>query len=80
MKAAELTELFRPYGKIQSCTLVMDEGKGISKGFGFVEMPLVGEAKAAIQGLNGKAVQGSKIRVKRAEAGSNATVKEQPTS
>ncbi|SHE20164.1 RNA recognition motif domain-containing protein [methanotrophic endosymbiont of Bathymodiolus puteoserpentis (Logatchev)] len=64
---AELLALFKPYGSIQSCTLVMNKESGLSKGFGFIEMPKVGEAKAAILGLNGKNVGGSKLRVKKAE-------------
>ena len=64
---AELLALFEPYGSIQSCTLVMNKESGLSKGFGFIEMPKVGEAKAAILGLNGKDIEGSKLHVKKAE-------------
>ena len=64
---AELKALFEPFGTVQSCSLVLDKDTGISKGFGFVEMPKVGEAKAAVKGLNGKDVGSSKIRVKKAE-------------
>ncbi|MBT3811465.1 MAG: RNA-binding protein [Gammaproteobacteria bacterium] len=64
---AEFKALFEPYGTVQSCTLVLDKDTGISKGFGFVEMPKIGEAKAAMKNLNGKDVAGSKIRVKKAE-------------
>lgn len=63
----ELCEMFESYGKVQSCTLVMDAKTGTSKGFGFVEMPRPGEAKAAIKNLNGELVAGNKIRVKKAE-------------
>lgn len=63
----ELRELFQAYGRVQSCTLVMDSKTGISKGFGFVEMPRPGEAKAAMKNLNGLDVAGSRIRVKKAE-------------
>jgi len=45
----------------------MDRETGQSKGFGFVEMPRPGDAKAATKSLNGKLVAGSKIRVKKAE-------------
>ncbi len=61
-------DLFEGYGVVQSCSLVLDKATGASKGFGFVEMPKVGHAKAAMQGLNGKDIEGSKIRVKKAEA------------
>lgn len=63
----ELKELFEGYGAVQSCTLVLDKESGKSKGFGFVDMPKVGYAKAAMQALNGKDIDGSKIRVKKAE-------------
>lgn len=65
---AEVQDLFESYGTVQSCTLVMDKEKGGSKGFGFVEMPKVGEAKAAMKSLNGKDVDGNKIRVKKSES------------
>ena len=60
--------LFEPFGAVQSCTLVMDKKTGKSKGFGFVEIPKTGDAKAAIKQLNGKEVAGSKIRVKKTNA------------
>ncbi|MGK0442334.1 MAG: RNA recognition motif-containing protein [Pseudohongiellaceae bacterium] len=63
----ELKILFQEFGEIQSCNLVMDKESGLSKGFGFVEMPKSGEAKAAIKNLNNKAVGSNKIRVKTAE-------------
>jgi len=63
----ELRALFAVHGTLQSCTLVMDKETGESKGFAFVEMPKVGEAKVAIKTLNGMDVDGSKIRVKKAE-------------
>ncbi|MEJ2426420.1 MAG: RNA-binding protein [Candidatus Thiodiazotropha sp.] len=63
----ELLELLSDYGKVQYCKVVMDKATGKSKGFGFAEMPRVGEAKAAIKGLNGKEIGGNAIRVKKAE-------------
>jgi len=64
---AELLELFESYGSVQSCSLVIDEKSGSSKGFGFVVMPKAGNAKAAMKNLNGTDFAGSKIRVKKAE-------------
>lgn len=64
---ATLRELFLTHGTVQSCTLVMDGVTGSSKGFGFIEMPKQGEAKAAMKTLNGKEIEGYKIRVKKAE-------------
>lgn len=63
----ELLAMFTAFGQVQSCTLVMDKDTGDSKGFGFVEMPRQGEAKAAMKSLNFKDVAGNKIRVKKAE-------------
>jgi RNA recognition motif-containing protein len=63
----ELNALFAAHGTIQSCTLVMDKISGGSKGFGFVEMPKAGEAKAAVKQLNGLEIGGNKIRVKKAD-------------
>ncbi len=63
----ELKALFQEFGVVQSCSLVIDKETGKSKGFGFVEMPKPGDAKAAIKTLNNKSVGANKIRVKKAE-------------
>lgn len=65
---AELRTLFEAHGTVQSCTLVLDKSSGLSKGFGFIEMPKSGEAKAAMKTLNGKDLAGNKIRIKKAES------------
>ena len=67
----ELKDLFLEFGAVQSCDLVIDRDSGASKGFGFIEMPKSGEAKAAIKKLNNKSIGSNKIRVKKAE-GKNA--------
>jgi len=64
--ADTLLALFQNHGKVQSCTVVMDPVTGSSKGFGFANMPVPGEAKAAIRALNGMELDGSRIRVKKA--------------
>ena len=64
---AELLALFTAFGHVQACNLVLDKKSGLSKGFGFVEIPKPGEAKAAMKAINGKLVDGNKLRVKRAE-------------
>ncbi len=65
---AELKDLFEEYGTVQSCSLVLDRVSSLSKGFGFVEMPKQGEAKAAMKNLLGKYISEKSIRVKKAEA------------
>lgn len=62
-----LRTLFEAHGSVQSCSLVMDENSGLSKGFAFIEMPKPGEAKAAIKNLNGTDFEGSAMRVKKAQ-------------
>jgi RNA recognition motif-containing protein len=63
----QLRAMFEEHGTVQSCSLVIDKQTGLSKGFGFVEMPKPGESKAAIKLLNNQEIDGSKIRVKKAE-------------
>ncbi len=63
----ELSELFQGYGTVQYCKLVYDASTGVSKGFGFVEMPKVGEAKAAMKNINGTYIGDKMVRVKKAE-------------
>lgn len=64
---AELEVLFKPYGKVDSCVVVMDAQTKKSKGFGFVEMPDARSAIKAVKGLNTLKVKGLGIRVKVAE-------------
>lgn len=64
---AELLELFKPYGTVESAVVVMDAETKKSKGFGFIEMPNAREAIKAIKGLNTLKVKGAGIRVKAAE-------------
>ena len=69
----KLRSLFEEHGTVQSCNLVLDQKTAKSKGFGFVEMPKVGEAKAAMKILNGYKLAGNFIRVKKAESKTPAT-------
>ncbi|MGY2575413.1 RNA recognition motif domain-containing protein [Vibrio sp. C8] len=63
----DIRKLFSEHGTVTECTLVLDQETGISKGFAFVEMPDVSEAKSAIAALNLTSVAKSKIRVKTAQ-------------
>ena len=47
--------------------MVTDAATGKRKGFGFVEMPVYDQAKAAIAALNGKEVYGRNIALSKAE-------------
>jgi RNA recognition motif-containing protein len=64
--SATLEEMFAPFGKVDSATVVEDRDTGRSKGFGFVEMSSDAEAQAAIQGLDGKEKEGRTIKVNEA--------------
>ncbi|MDH1690862.1 MAG: RNA recognition motif domain-containing protein [Acinetobacter junii] len=64
---AEILDLFKAYGKVDSCVVVKDAETGKSKGFGFVEMPNPREAIKAVKGLNTLKLRGLGIRVKIAE-------------
>ena len=74
-----LEKLFAQHGTVQSCVLVLDDETGQSKGFGFVTMQHVGEAKAAMKSLNGMKLHGSNIRVKKAVAKKDEVSKTEPT-
>ena len=63
----QLLKIFQQYGTVQSCNVVVDVVSGSSKGFGFIEMPKSGEAKAAIKKLNNTLIGSNKIRVKKAD-------------
>jgi len=65
---SDLKELFETFGKVQSCSIILDAMTGRSKGFGFIEIPKVGEAKKAAKKLNGVEFDGKRIRVKYADS------------
>lgn len=62
-----LANLFKAYGNIRACSLVLNKDTGKSKGFGFVEMALEHEGEMALKELHGSKVGKNKIRVKKAE-------------
>ncbi|MDO5462830.1 MAG: RNA-binding protein [bacterium] len=58
-----LRAAFAAYGEVASAEVKKDRMSGRSKGFGFVEMPNVEEANAAIAALNESDLDGRNIRV-----------------
>lgn len=62
----ELKEAFAAYGAVDSAKIIADKFTGISRGFGFVEMPDDSEAQNAIGELNGKDLKGRTIIVNKA--------------
>ena len=62
----DLQQAFAQYGGVSSAKVMMDRDTGRSKGFGFVEMSSDAEAQAAINGMNGQALDGRAIVVNEA--------------
>jgi RNA recognition motif-containing protein len=61
-----LRETFEQYGEVLSARIITDRDTGRSRGFGFVEMEDEDEANAAIEGLNGQAMDGRPLTVNEA--------------
>ncbi len=61
-----LQQAFGEFGTVTSAKVMMDRDTGRSKGFGFVEMGSDAEAQAAINGMNGQALEGRAIVVNEA--------------
>jgi len=62
----DLREAFAAFGKVTGVTLVRDRSNGVSKGFGYVEMPVDEEALKAKAELYGKALKGGSLDVSEA--------------
>jgi len=62
----DLRSAFAQFGTVDSADVIIDRNTGRSKGFGFVEMSDANEAKAAIEGLNGKDLKGRDMNVNEA--------------
>ena len=63
---AALRWLFEAYGSVASVNIVTDQDPGQPRGFGFVEMTNDAEAAKAINGLNGKVLEGRTLNVNEA--------------
>ena len=59
----DIRTAFSQFGTVETADVIMDRGTGRSKGFGFVEMGVDTEGQAAIDGLNGKDVDGRSLNV-----------------
>jgi RNA recognition motif-containing protein len=62
----DLKTAFEEFGQVSSAKIIKDNFTGQSRGFGFVEMPTLSEAQAAIAGLNDKDLKGRTIKVNEA--------------
>ncbi len=61
-------EAFSPYGTITGCRLPTDKESGEMKGFAYVSFETQELAEAAVAGMNGKTIDGRRIRLDYAEA------------
>lgn len=62
----DLQQAFGAFGQVTSARVIMNKFTGVSRGFGFVEMSVEAEARAAIDGLSGKKVKGRPLTVNEA--------------
>lgn len=67
----QLKDAFAAAGTVVSAKVIIDRETGRSKGFGFVEMSSDDEAKAAIDMLNGKEIEGRAVAVSEARPQEN---------
>ena len=59
----QLRDAFSAHGIVAEVNLMMDRETGRPRGFGFVTMNSAAEAQSAIEGLNGKSVDGRDLTV-----------------
>jgi RNA recognition motif-containing protein len=59
----DLSNVFSQFGTVNSVKIINDRETGRSRGFGFVEMDVIGEAREAMAGLNQKELLGRAMNV-----------------
>lgn len=64
---ADVQELFSQHGEVSSVVLPMDRETGRPRGFGFVEMTEDGQAREAIEAINGQEFGGRRLTVNEAK-------------
>ena len=62
-----LREAFEPFGQISEAKVITDRETGRSRGFGFVTFAEGEAADKAVNGMNGKELEGRRIQVNEAE-------------
>ncbi len=60
---AELRSEFSAFGQVAEISLPTDKYSGQARGFAFIEMPVISEGQAAINGMNGKSLKNKQIVV-----------------
>ena len=59
----DLQDAFAAFGTVTEANLMMDRETGRARGFGFITMSTPEEAKKAIEGMNGKSIDGRALTV-----------------
>jgi RNA recognition motif-containing protein len=62
----DLQDTFERFGSVTDVKVMMDQGTGRSRGFGFVTMGSAAEGAAAIAGLEGQDLDGRNLTVNEA--------------
>jgi RNA recognition motif-containing protein len=62
----DLKTAFAAFGQVTAADVIKDKFTGVSRGFGFVEMPGKAHSMAAITGLNFQDLKGQQIKVNEA--------------
>ena len=61
-----IRSMFESYGGVDRVNIVTDRDTGQARGFAFVEMSVDAEGNAAINGLNGKEIDGRALNINEA--------------
>lgn len=69
----DLKEAFEAHGQVASANLITDKFTDKSRGFGFVEMPVEDEARAAMGALNETDLKGRQLNVNEAKPRNNSS-------
>jgi cold-inducible RNA-binding protein len=59
----DLQDTFAAFGTVTEANLMMDRSTGRPRGFGFVTMSTPEEAQKAVEGMNGKSIDGRALTV-----------------
>ena len=62
----DLRKAFRAFGEVSFVNIVRNRHNKVSAGFGFLQMPVVLEAEAAIKGLHATELKGQPLTVNEA--------------
>ena len=63
-----IRSVFAEHGQVEEVALITDRDTGRPRGFGFVQMPNDEEARAAVEAINGRDVDGRTLNVNEAKS------------